>query len=113
MKKKQIKTNMELREFIKQALLNIVDGVENANKIRNRFKIIGVKHESGVDGNYADFDVSVIVNETFNDKTGGKIGVNFLNVVSANFGSEVDQNNLHQNTHRLKFKVFISEKSQN
>jgi hypothetical protein len=40
----------------------------------------------------------------------GKIGVSLLNVVSAGVGSKIDQTNLHQNTHRLTFRVFISEK---
>lgn len=64
---------MELKHFIKEALLNIVDGVEEANNVRNRFKIIGVKHESGIDGTYADFDVSVIVNEASSGEAGGKL----------------------------------------
>jgi hypothetical protein len=101
---------MELKQFIKEALLNIVDGVEDANKTHNRFKIFGVKHESGVDGIYADFDVSVIVNEASSGGVKGKIGVSLLNVVSAGVGSKIDQTNLHQNTHRLTFRVFISEK---
>lgn len=101
---------MELKQFIKEALLNIVDGVEDANKTHNRFKMIGVKHESGIDGIYADFDVSVIVNETSSGGVDGKIGVSFLNVVSAGVGSKLDQTNLQQNTHRLTFRVFISEK---
>lgn len=104
---------MELKQFIKEALLNIVDGVENANEVHDRFKIIGVKHESGVDGIYADFDVSIIVNEALNSGVEGKAGASFLNVVSLNVGSKIDQTSLHQNTHRLTFKVFISEKTIN
>lgn len=102
---------MELKQFIKDALINIVDGVEDANKEHNRFKIIGVKHnETGIDGIYADFDVSIIVNESSSGKAEGNAHVSFLNVVSAGIDSKIDQSNLHQNTHRLAFKVFISEK---
>jgi hypothetical protein len=102
---------MELKQFIKEALLNIVDGVEDANKTHDRFKLIGMKHhESGIDGIYADFDVSVIVNEASSGGVEGKIGVSLLNVVSAGVGSKIDQANLQQNTHRLTFRVFISEK---
>ena len=54
---------MELKQFIKEALLNITEGVAEANKEKDRFKIIGMKHESGKDGNYVEFDVSIIVNE--------------------------------------------------
>lgn len=104
---------MELKCFIKEALINIVDGVEDANKVHDRFKIIGVKHESGIDGNFADFDVSVIVNETSGSEAGGKVGASFLNVVSVDVGSKIDQTSAHQNAHRLTFKVFISEKTKN
>jgi len=100
---------MELKQFIKEALLNIADGVEEANKTNNRFKIIGVKHESGVDGNFADFDVSVIASESSSDQIGGKAGI-FLNVISAGVDSKTDQSNLRQNTQRLTFKIYISEK---
>lgn len=109
---------MELKQFIKEALLNIVNGVEEANKSNKRFKIIGIKHhESGMDGNYADFDVSVIASESsgneIDGKVNGQIGTSLLSVVSANIDSSVtaktDQANLNQNAHRLTFKIFISE----
>lgn len=101
---------MELKQFIKEALLSISSGVDDANKEKNRFKIIGEKHESGIEGNYVDFDVSVIINETLSGGAGGKIGVSLLNVASASIDSKIDQINAHQNTHRLTFKVYISEK---
>ncbi|MFA5413774.1 MAG: hypothetical protein WC348_04545 [Patescibacteria group bacterium] len=105
---------MELKQFIKEALLNIVGGVEEANKTQNRFKIIGIKrNESGVDGNYVDFDVSVIVNESSGGEVGGGASVSLLNVVSTNIGSKINQITSHQNTHRLVFKVYISENETN
>jgi hypothetical protein len=101
---------MELKQFITEALLNIVDGIEEANKTNSRFKIIGVKHESGIDGNFVDFDVSVVVNESSSGKMEGKIDASFLKVVSASVDSKTDQTSTHQNAHRLIFKVYISEK---
>ena len=101
---------MKLDNFIREALLNIVNGVESANNMTSRFKLIGVKHESGIDGIYADFDVSVMVNEKDNGGVKTKAKVSLLNVVSAEVGVNSDQNSSYQNTHRLKFKVFISEK---
>lgn len=100
---------MELKQFIKEALLGITGGINDANKENNRFKIIGVKHESGIDGNFADFDVSVVVNEASGGEVDGKIGVSFLNVVSAGVGSKIDQTSAYQNTHHLTFKIYISE----
>ena len=100
---------IELKQFIKEALLNVTDGVKEANEKSNRFKMIGVKHESGIDGNFVDFDVSVVINESSGSQAEGKAGV-FLSVLSAGINSRVDQANLQQNTHRLTFKVYISEK---
>ena len=101
---------MELKQFIKEALLNITDGIDEANKETGRFKILGIKHESGVDGNYAEFDVSVIVKEGSNSEIKNKIGTSLLNVVSAKVGSRVDQSKEYNNSHRLTFKVYITEK---
>lgn len=102
---------MELKQFIKEALLNIVNGVEEANQEKNRFKIIGVRHDdTRTEGSYADFDVSVVVNEESSGEAEGKISASFLNVVSAGVGSKIDQTDSQQNTHRLSFKIFISEK---
>lgn len=101
---------MELKQFIKEALLGITNGVDDANKENNRFKILGIRHSSGIDGNYADFDVSIIVNEASSCEAGGKVKASLLNVVSASIDSKLDQTNTYQNTHRLTFKVYISEK---
>lgn len=91
--------------------MNIADGVEEANQVKNRFKIIGVLHnETHTEGAYADFDVSVIVNEVSSNEAEGKIGGSFLSVVSAGVGAKIDQASSQQNTHRLSFKVFITEK---
>ena len=101
---------MELKQFIKEALLGITNGVDDANKENNRFKILGVKHESGIDGNYADFDVSVVVNNKSKIDMSGTIKASWLSVVSAKVGSKIGQSSANKNTHRLTFKVYISEK---
>jgi len=101
---------MELKQFIKEALLGITNGVDDANKEANRFKILGVKHESGIDGNYADFDVSVVVNEESKIDVNSEVKASWLSVVSAKLGSKIAQSNLNKNSHRLTFKVYISEK---
>lgn len=104
---------MELKEFISEALSNIVEGVEVANsKHGKRFRIIGKFHDrTNTEGAYAEFDVSVIAQDASTGKTGGKIGASVLNVVTASIGSEVDQSSLFQNAHRLKFQVFICEEN--
>ena len=80
--KKYKKNNMKLKQFIKDALLSVTNGVDDANKENNRFKIIGIKHESGIDGNYADFDVSVVVNEESSGEAGGENKLSWLDVFS-------------------------------
>ena len=101
---------MELKQFVKEALLSITEGVEEANSKYNRFKIIGIKrNESGIDGNNVDFDVSIVVEQKSSGKVRGKVGVSILNVVSANVDSKLDQTDSHQNVNRLKFKVWVSE----
>lgn len=101
---------MELKHFVKEALLSVIEGVEEANLKHNRFKIIGIKrNESGLDGNNVDFDVSIVVEQKSSGKVGGKVGASILNVVSANIDSKIDQTDSHQNVNRLKFKVWVSE----
>ena len=101
---------MKLKQFVKEALLNIIEGVDEANSKRNRFKIIGVKrNESGHDGNNVDFDVSVAVEQKSSGKVGGKADVSILNVVSANIDSKINQTDSQQNINRLKSKVWVAE----
>ena len=101
---------MILKNYIKEALLSVVEGVEEANSKHNRFKIIGIKRDaSGIDGNYVDFDVSVAVEEKSSSKAGGKVEVNLLKVVSSNLEAELDESSSLHNVHRLKFKVWVSE----
>lgn len=101
---------MELKQFVKEALLSIIEGIDEANVKHHRFKIIGIKrNESGVDGNYVDFDVSVIVEQKSSGKVGGKVGASILNVVSAKVDSKLDQTDTQQNVNRLKFKIWVSE----
>lgn len=101
---------MELKEFIKEALLSISGGVNEANIKNNRYRIIGTKRNIGnVDGSFVYFDVLVAVQKKFIGKVGAKVDSSLLNVVSANINSKIDQSDSHQNVNRLKFKVWVSE----
>lgn len=106
---------MELKQFVKEALLNITNGVKEANLTDNRFRIIGMKrNDSGVDGNDVEFDVSIIVEQKSSSQTAGgsKVGIsllNVLNVASADINSKEENEDSHQNVNRLKFKVWVSE----
>ena len=100
---------MELKDFIKNALINIVEGVEEANKKYDRFRLNTNVHNEIGSGQTVDFDVSVIVDES--SKEGQKTGIF---VVLANLGGGKSTNKDHSETskdsHNLKFKVFIAEK---
>lgn len=106
---------MELKQFIKEALLSIIEGVKEANLTDDRFRIIGMKrNDSGVDGNDVEFDVSITVEQKSSSQISGvgKVGVsllNILNVVSADASSKEGNADSHQNVNRLKFKVWVSE----
>lgn len=100
---------VELKQFIKEALLNIVEGVEEANSVKNRFKILGVRHDTGIDGNYVDFDVTVFANASTSKGASGKAEGTILNVVSAGIDGKIDQTKMAENTHNLKFKIYIKE----
>jgi hypothetical protein len=102
---------MELKDFIKETLISITNGVSDANKITNRFEISGQRHDgksrkyaTDIFGEYVEFDVSVIASENIAGKTQGKIGV-----ALANLGSEIDAKQDNQTAHRLKFRIFIME----
>lgn len=101
---------MILKDYIKEALLSVVEAVEEANSKQERFRIIGYKSDvTGVDGNYIDFDVSVAIEEKSISRAGGKAGINFLKVVSSNLEAGLDQSSSLNDVHRLRFKVWVSE----
>ena len=102
----------ELKQFVKEALVSIVEGVEEANSEHKRFKIIGVKSdESGIDGNNIEFDVSVGIEQKISSQIEGEVdvGTSVLKVISANVDSKLDQSDSKQNINRLKFTIWVSE----
>ena len=101
---------MELKKFISVALLNIADGIKEANSKYPRFKTIGIKRDkNGLDGDFIDFDVSVVVENISSVKGSGKISVPVLGIISASMGLDADAAGSHQDTHHLKFRVWMSE----
>lgn len=96
---------MELKDFIKTALLDVVNGVEEANGIKNRFGLFGERHHGKeVYGQYIEFDVGIVAAEkSGSDVKGG------LNISMARIGGNLAQEESMQTDHRLKFKIFITE----
>lgn len=62
---------MELQEFISQALLSIVNGVNDANSKNNCFELSGSIHGTGASGTQVKFDLSVVA-EKSNESESGK-----------------------------------------
>ena len=113
---------MELKEFIKQTLIDVVEGVKSANEpyskdrkeIYEKFELTGEFPSQGMNerkwGTFIDFDIAVIVNETQGSSAKAGIGVALANLVSGGVSAEKQVKQSDENTHRLKFKVFVSKK---
>lgn len=96
---------MKLKDFIRQSLLDVVNGVEEANEEKDRFRLTSHKNlKTGERGQKIEFDISVIVDKsTENDLKGG------IKVAFANIGGEHKEAENTQNVHKLKFEIFITE----
>lgn len=97
---------MELKTFITNTLLDITRGVEDANKVSDRFYLSGYKH-FGTDqsGQKIEFDLSIVINESSENDVNGGIK---LAIFSLGAGTKKAESN--QNIHKLKFEVFVAEK---
>jgi len=95
---------MELKDFISQTLINIVQGVEEANKKTNRFLLASNVHNRYGSGQEVEFDVAVMVNQDSQANASGKIGV-----ALASISGDIKTTELNQNIHKMKFKVFIGK----
>lgn len=100
---------MELKDFIKHTLLDIVTGVEEANKEKSRFHLSSHIHDKQGSGQKVEFDVSVMITASSENDTQGGIKVAFVNI-GANIGKELKEAEINQNIHKIKFDVFVSEK---
>lgn len=96
---------MELKDFIKQTLLDITMGVDEANKIANRFELSSDMHNrTGESGQRVEFDVTVVANESTGSGVKGGI-----NVVGLGIGGTTTESDSNEHTQKIKFQVFISE----
>lgn len=96
---------MDLQKFITETLVSITSGVEDANKISNRFELSGQVHARGTSGQSVEFDVGIEVGKTKDKGVDGGIKVAAIGVGGTSKGSET-----YQQIHRLRFKVFVTEK---
>lgn len=100
---------MELQEFVREALLNIMQGVKEANNETNRCELSGDYHSrKGFNGVHVEFDVLVVGQDKSGSGEKGGLGIQ---IASAIIGAskESHQEALSQNANRIKFKVFVKE----
>mgnify|MGYP000200424407 CR=1 FL=1 len=104
---------MELKEFIKETLLNITDGVELANTSKKgRFDLTGESNNefnNSKKGIFVDFDIGLIANESQTGESKVGIGVALANIIQGGSLSSTGNKSENQNIHRITFKVFISK----
>jgi hypothetical protein len=98
---------VELQKFITDTLLSITQGVEGANKVSQRFALAGLTHhhKEGAQGEFVEFDVALEVGKANEKGAKGKIGV-----AVADIGGDLKTSSHNQSQHRIKFKVFVTEK---
>lgn len=96
---------MDLHEFISKALLDIISGVEDAQKNTKR-GTIPADPENGTlifKYQFVEFEVSVKVSEQTSGE--GKINVGLVNILGAGMKGEINKGEDHDTT--LKFKIPI------
>lgn len=100
---------MQLKDFIKGTLLDVVNGVEEANKEKDRFRLTSHKNMgTGERGQKIEFDISVIVDKGSENDTKGGIKVAIANL-GASFGGGQKDTESSQNVHKIKFEIFVKE----
>lgn len=102
---------MELKEFIKNTLASIVEGVDEANLIHNGFTLSSGFHaEKQINSSEVAFDVSIVIDESkeAHKKAGASLKV--ASMLSGELSGEDKTKAQNQRVQKLAFKVFIKEK---
>lgn len=111
---------MDLKDFVKETLVQIVKGIDEANEeLKSSTAFMASsnvssggspwKYTKDKDGSYhyvtdVDFDVAVDVKETKTSEKGG--GVEVLSIVS--FGGKGEKEKESNSTHRVKFVLPLA-----
>jgi len=98
---------MELQEFIKKALVDVKNGVDDANKDLGEENTVFVL-ESYVDGRkaaYITFDIAVTASNENSESGKGKLSV-YMFGVEGNINNATTQ----QQTNRIQFQIAVINK---
>lgn len=102
---------MELKDFIKNALVSIVEGVDEANESCDRFRMFSnIHHSKNIDGELVEFEISVVVDETKEGIKKAGVGIKVVNMLTGDLSGEDKRKEQNQHTNKLKFRVFVTEK---
>lgn len=96
---------MELRDFIKETIIQITDGIIEGNKyiVKNEFGS-GVSDTKGKEVN---FDIAVNTDEEEKSGVGGKISVASV----FNLGADQEEISKSSNMNRIQFRIFLHIKT--
>lgn len=89
---------MELKEFVKKVLTDLVQGVEEARSSSPREMVLYDKENKTV-----EFDIAVTVEDI--DKSSGKAGIRVLQFVET--GGDVAREIKNSTVSRVKFGIYI------
>ena len=94
---------MELKEFVKNVLKDLVDGVEEAKAESSHDMSLKSHKESS---QTVEFDIAVTVEDSTNK--GGKAGIKVFQLVEG--GGEISREVKNSSVSRVKFGVYISKR---
>jgi len=110
---------MDIKDFIENTLVQIVQGVNNANeKLKDTGSIISSKNvrplrdgttyntETGDLVNLIEFDIAVTVNER--DTANGGMGIKIAGI---NIGGNLQNENANQSINKIKFSIPLTFKA--
>lgn len=108
---------MELDEFIKQTLIKVIKGVNEAEKdsSHNQKIYFGSSWSQGRNqgiGEFIDFDIALSAYESKEKDNKGGIAVAVSNIFAGASREKKEQEST-ENLHRIKFKVFVEKRSGN
>jgi hypothetical protein len=102
---------MQLKDFIRETLTNITQGVEEANgEGGNRFQLSNKPNLKGISGTGVDFEVSVVATDSQSEGGNAGFGIKVASLFNAGVGMDSQEETSNQIAHTLRFQVFIAEK---
>ena len=100
---------MDLKDFIHQTLVNIVEGVDAANTEVDRFKLASHGHDEHGFGQDIEFDIPVTVSQNSKGHLGGEGKILMATMAVAQLKGDLSRSKKNEDIHRIKFKVFVAD----